>query len=375
MRIKIINSLFLIAFLAMITLPLIRIDPNTGRTSMTENRMLTDPPVMSVLFSQPAKFVQQFEEWFSDSIGFREQLIGLQKKIEGLNNPVQYTDGSYIYLNGEQGHRYFAYTDGWMIGKFQGKELLSKEQLSTLADALNDVHQYLDKRGIPMIMLISLDKDSVYPEYYPKSIIRGAEPIQVDIITKYLQDYTDIDVYNIRERLTEEKEDYPSFNRAHGDLTHYNDIGAFLEYLELMEHLNFHFSEMVPYTFDDVTIIYDEKEIPILSLKQDAPYVQLDASFFDNIEVERPFSWEQMAFENEDKTLPTILFMRDSYTNGFIKYIAPHFGKTIAIHYSNMENFKEYVDLYKPDIIVFEAAERQLKGFASRMINFYKKQF
>jgi len=59
--------------------------------------------------------------------------------------------------------------------------------------------------------------------------------------------------------------------------------------------------------------------------------------------------------------------LRDSYTaEAYIgKYLANHFGKTIMIHWSNMGHIKEYIDRYKPDIIVFESAERELDGFVN----------
>lgn len=369
MKLKDAYSIFVVMFFLMLLLPLVFINPSGGAISEQENRVLAVQPNLSDLLNQPADYVRQFDEWFSDNVGFREQLINLKQKIEDFDEPVQYTDGEYVYLRGQQGHRYFAYTDGWMIGKFQGKEFLTNEQLSGMASGLDDISQYLNEKGIPLIAIICPDKESVYPEYYPKSIIRGSEPIQLDIITQYLKEHTNIDVYNIKNRLVAEKENYLSYNKAMGDLTHYNRIGAFFEYLELMSHINIYFPDMKPYTFDDVDITCDEDGVFNVSLQQEAPNIELDPGFFDNIEVNRPFTWQQRAFENLDRSLPTILFMRDSYTDLFVDFIAPHFGNTIAIHYSNLESFEEYITLYDPDIVVFESAERELCSFADTINN------
>lgn len=364
MKSKVTYSIFIIMFFLMLLLPLVFVDLSGETVSEQENRTLAELPSVSVLFNEPEEFVSRFEDWFSDHVGFRLELINLKKEIDDLDDAVQYTDGNYIYLRGQQGHRYFAYTDGWMIGKFQGKEFLSDEQLSGLANDLNDISQYLDEKGIPLIVMICPDKESVYPEYYPESIIRGLDPIQLDIITEYLSEHTNIDVYNSKEQLVAAKENYLVYNKAAGDLEHYNQIGAFIDYLELMKRINIYFPEMKPYTFNDAVITYGGDGVPSVSLQMETPCIELDSSFFDDAEVNRPFTWQERAFENTDQTLPTILIMRDSYTDRFIDFIAPHFGKTIAIHYNNMKNLKEYIALYSPDIVIFESAEREFEWFA-----------
>jgi hypothetical protein len=83
----------------------------------------------------------QFDAWFKDSTGFREQMVALfnltnyNKKLNG----AQYKNGQYTYLIGEEGHHYFAYENGRMISKFQGKQLLSDMQLQTMAEKLEEI--------------------------------------------------------------------------------------------------------------------------------------------------------------------------------------------------------------------------------------------
>jgi hypothetical protein len=95
----------------------------------------------------------------------------------------------------------------------------------------------------------------------------------------------------------------------------------------------------------------------------------MDASFFDDVDLKRPFTWENQAFGNSVSGLPTILVFSDSYFNDnrniFIgKYLAQHFDKTILILYDQMYNFEQYINKYKPDMVVFESAERMLDGFS-----------
>ena len=156
-----------------------------------------------------------------------------------------------------------------------------------------------------------------------------------------------------------EKNNYVLYPVSFGDLVHYTEIGAFFVYRELMKHINKYFPDIVPYELSDIEISYGKDEILVVSLKTKTAYKKLDPSFFDDVELIRPFTWENVAFENKNADLPVVLFLRDSYANeNFIgKYIAQQFGRAIFIHYTNMKHIEEYVAKYKPDLIVFETRD------------------
>jgi len=329
--------------------------------------MLAERPKLADIKNHPRHFVRQFDEWFKDSTGFREQLLVLHNvvsKNKWLNNNVQYSDGQYVYIIGEKGHHFFAHIDGFLISKFQGKQFLSDEQLAGMAEKLEMVKNYLDSKGIPMIVMFCVDKESIYPEFYPKSIKRGKEPIQLDIITNYLKEHTSIDVFNIKQVLLAEKDNYLLYPVSSGDLSHPYEIYSFIAYSELMKHINIYFPEITPYNINDIEINYDENTpSPYLYLKAERTYKEINASFFNDVELNRPFTWENMVFENTRHDLPEILFFRDSFSVGVGKYIAQQFGKTIFIHWGNLEHFKNIIEKYKPDLVVFESAEYQIKYF------------
>jgi len=361
---RVLNGVFIAIFMAMLTLPLVFVNLSSDRVSVQENRMLAPCPKLADIKNHPETFIRDFDAWFKDSTGFKEQLVSLYN-VMGKNtwfNGFWYKDGQYTYLIGEQGHHYFADVDGALISKYQGKQFVSDEQLTHLAVGLEEVKAYLDKQGIPLVVMICTDKESIYPEFYPKSITRGSEPIQLDEITGYLQEHTTVDVFNIRQALVAEKDNFllyyiidtMSFT---ADFAHYNQIGAFFAYRELMRYINKYFPQIISYELNDVDICYDEKERPHVSLKQKKLYRKLDQPFFDDA---------GYACENTESGLPVILFMRDSYAaEEYIgKYIAQQFGKAIFIPFPYLENFEEYIDKYKPDIVVFESSERGFEYFS-----------
>jgi len=354
----------------MLLVPLAFVDWKGGKISERENRYFgTRPPIQSAL-KDPALFIRRFDEWLADNIGFRQRFIDYYNLAKKMENNVQSRHGQYVMLKGERGHRYFAHTDGWMIGKFQGKPFLTDEQLQGLASGLNKTKEFLDERGIPLVVIFCSDKESIYPEFYPKSIARGKEPDHLDRITDYLKTHTTVDVFNIKEALMSKKSEYLLYNKNTGDLSHYNEIGAFFSYQDLMKHINAYFPDIKAFTLDDIDIWYREDSVypdnPQTRLKKELTFKRVNDSFFDGLKL-TPDD-QGMAYENNDTTLPTILIMRDSYMgwdNFFLmKYIPEHFGKTILFHFTSMNNFEKYINHFKPDIVVFEAVERELQRFA-----------
>ena len=337
--------------------------------------MLAPFPRLTDLKHHQGQFIRDFDAWFKDSTGFREQLLTLYN-VMGINSwmsGVRYNKGQFVYLVGEDGHHFYAGQNDELRQIFQGKPIFSDEQLTSIADKLKEVKKYLDRQGIPFVVMLCTFKEAIYPEYYPKSIKRGHEPIQLDVIINYLREHTNIDIFNIRQALLAEKDNYLLYPVSSGDLAHYTEIGAFFAYRELMKYINIYFPDIVPYDLNDIDIRYDKDVVgipePDVTLKKGITYKKLAPSFFDDVELNRPFTWENVTYENKNPDLPVILVFRDSYSGYsaenyekkyLTQFIASHFGKAIFIHWLNLKHFEEYVAKYNPDIIVFESVNSQM---------------
>jgi hypothetical protein len=358
----------------MLFVPLILVDLSSDRISVSENRRLANFPNLADIKSHPGFFFSQFDSWFKDSTGFREQLVSLYNVInknKSFGRQIRYTEGQFTFIAGEQGHHYFAGVEtNNLISRFQGKQFISEKKLENMAAKLEEFKTYLDHKDIPLVVMFCADKESIYPEYYPKSIIRGPEPIQLDTITSYLQDHTSVDVFNIRQALLAEKSNYLLYPVS-GDqvaLSHYNGIAAFFAYRELMKHIAAYFSLITPLELTDVYISYDEKGEHLVFLKE-KKYRNLEPSFFDNVNfIDKDYFGLLFndAYENLEPELPVILLLRTSFSGEGLagKFIAQTFGRTIMTHFMNMEYIEEYITLFQPDIVVFESPEYQLVFFA-----------
>jgi hypothetical protein len=359
-KMRIYNGCFIAIFMAMIMLPLVFVDLKSDRVSVTENRKLTNHPPISDLKNHPGDFIRGFEAWFKDSTGFRERLIKLYKKTDGiLGENSYYLDGTSIVFVGKQGHHFHTHYNQ-LLPIYQGKRWLDDVQSDKLSIKLNKINEYLRERNISFVVMLCADKESIYPEYYPDFVIRGPEPSSLDVVVKYLSTHTNIDFFCIKEAFLMEKENHLLFPKTGNiyELCHYNETGSFIAYQELMKHINTYFPNLKSFSIKDVDIKYLENGSTNVILKNERNYEWIEARFFDNA----------IEFENKDASLPVLLLFRDSYTDWFHNYLPQHFSRTIMHHYDTLEHFEEYVDLYKPDIVVFESAERALGGFANCVI-------
>ena len=373
MKTKALSVFFAVAFVFILLAPFLFTKFSGWEVSEWEHRVLAWFPSPRRAIDDPKAFIEEFDAWFSDHVGFREKSAGFYRKLMHLTKSVHFQEGSYIVLIGKDGYCY----SGGAISDFgesgnQSGLFLSEGELQSLAQRLLAVKRYLDERGIPLIVVFCARKEDIYPEYYPKSIMRRPEPAQLDVVTEFVKSHTYIDMFNTKECLLQAKASYQVFDKDGNQsmLTHYNEIGAFFAYQELMKHIQIYMPEIKAFSLEDVEITYADlgihRNIPDVCLKQDTTFSRLGGDVFDAVPLLVLNSG--VAFENNDVSLPTILLMRDSYAgNGstyWCKYLPQHFGRTIMIHHRNTENLDSYVTYFKPDIVVFELSKGQLKGFS-----------
>jgi len=346
----------------MLALPLVFVDLSSERFSAQENRMLAKYPKLTDIKSHPGDFIRGFDAWFKDSTGFREKFIRIYKKakkVDGVFGQGTYLDGISIVLIGKQGH-HFHTSYNQLLPIYQGKRWLDDVQSYELSMKLNEINEYLHERNIPFVVMLCADKESIYPEYYPDFVIKGPEPTSLDVVIDYLFGHTNVDFFCIKERFLREKENYLLFPKTGNiwELLHYNETGSFIAYQKLMQHIGKYFSDLKPPSLEDVDITYRINGSSSVTRKHEKNYEQIEARFFD----------DAIEFENKDSSAPTLLFFRDSYAEFFPNYLPQHFSRTIMHHWNNLKNLEEYVNVYKPDIVVFESAERALPEFAACVV-------
>lgn len=189
-----------------------RLLPGSGGSVTEENRVLSPFPGSETPLSQwPAAL----ERWFEDRLAFRREAISFAFHFN-LADITQAAEG----------------TDGWMYYLGDGSKddmlrraVLSLSEQDTLQAAQAETAARLAKAGAVYLVLICPDKQTIYPEYLPRTFQNVSGASRLDQLLPLLKAVPGVNVVDTREALLSAKGAKPLYFRTD---THWNDLGAWI---------------------------------------------------------------------------------------------------------------------------------------------------
>ncbi|HEX2945291.1 MAG TPA: hypothetical protein VHT96_04980 [Clostridia bacterium] len=364
---KIINIAIVIIFTSIITLPMVFSDKSGGKQANWENRILaTFPKIYTNGGRINPKLLLDFEAWANDNIAMRAQALKASMYIKfGLFDVSPQTD---VYVG----------NDGWMyntsqngIQNYQRINTPSNTTLNDFAQKCQSMSDALAKGGIPSFFIVYPSKETIYPEYFPKSIIQANNCLSnTDKIYNYIKQNTSVDITYIKDTMLAQKKGHVLYSKA-ADIAHWNSYGAYIGYLELMKKV----SEFIPDTKilspDSMDIKEKVTETNIYGLKKtsETDYSVTPKSGYhaqsakDSLNIfETNDIWNSHnRYINSDTSLPKALIVGDSFTWMFmLPNIAESFSDLTFIHFLDISHIEDYVNNLKPDIVIFSVRDTDL---------------
>ncbi len=355
---KVINFIFALVFVGMIFLPFCLLDTTEIIDSTLENRRMTMWPGWH--------FNQEINAWYGhyveDRVAFRETAVRF------------YMDATYavfgefsedLHMYGKDGE-VFPADDGY-IRAYQ--HLATDEELiDSLVTYLDRTNQYLEKQGIPFVFLAGLDKKTVYGEEMPNYIhVDTTKESIMEMLARKLAEKQVPYVIPVQE-LQEAKQVERVYNRKY-DSAHWNARGAMIG-LRLLNEKVREMDPDVPLLTEDVfTLSSEEKtlefislpiteQVPVYTLKPEySDSILADGSLLDVLPHVAGTGIQHYLNENalSDKT---ILILQDSFLDGKQDFFAYRYRNVYMISRQNYESMQYYVETLKPDVVIFENAER-----------------
>lgn len=231
---RILKTVFVTLFLAMLSVPLISINLKKDTMSISENRKLAQfPSFYDGEGKRNKNFNSEFEAWVNDNIGFRLKMVITNARIQYyIFNVLPDNTDRYLGPNGE-----LNYATKEMLVDYQHLNLKSNELLNWLAKGYQYACDYLANKNIQMYYFQCWDQHSIYPEYFPESVIQYGEKSKTDQIVEMMEEKTNLKVISPKAELIEGKMQYDTYSKW-GDATHWTQRGAFIGYQKLMETIN-----------------------------------------------------------------------------------------------------------------------------------------
>lgn len=361
---RICNFIFIASVFLLLTVPFMFTDWSSGGISVAENRALAKFPELFINGRLNESFPAQFDIWFADHLGFREEMLSYNasRQLE-MYNKLLANSGNHIGPHGD-----LNYATNEMILDYAHANLLSEEELVKLGQSYQVISDWLAEKGIDFYYVQCYSKHSIYPEQFRDDIEQIGDISKTDQVIFYLQENTDVNVIYLKPILLEAKANGYEVYGNWFDPSHWTQRGAFVGYQAIMDRFNADYGNIFPVLQEeDYSITMYDGGMTLNNVIHEVDYVEnfeirdpkaqkLTDSFFevDFEEPERHSAWENPSVDNDTR----LMLMCDSYIKHFIvEDFAESFSEVGLIWSDYFLHMGYAVDKYQPDIVLYETTE------------------
>jgi hypothetical protein len=294
----------------------------------------------------------------------------------------------YQTLRQKIGDRYFQktilskedwliYTDEISIQDFQNTLPLTDGQLEQIYSNLEYLNDFLQSKGITLMVVIPPNKNTIYPENMPEEIPIIGATSRLDQVIAYQNEHHGVEILDLRQVFLEAKKDNQVYLATD---SHWNLYGAFLAYQEILNKLHEKFPDLEPYSVDNFKFLPAGKGSGDLSgiakIKVYEDYYKLEYKGLDDIKINQVkyyFSNDKSKqipldiYYNNDESLPDLYVYHDSFGNALKNYLPLNFHRTIFLRqlYNDLEF--DQIESENPNIVLIEFTERYLSFLITKI--------
>lgn len=329
-------------------------------TTNLENRKLADKPTINNI-DDLFDITFNYQNYFEDHTPFKADVVRYTNYINvKLFNVIDSNDiilgkNSWLFYKG-------AGTDVNTISDYIGLERFSSDELEEVARDCEEVSAKLEEKGIEFSIMVCPNKEHIYYDYLGGEITRVNDVSKAEQLIAYMQENTDVNVIYPIDDLLAYKSRYQVYYKYD---THWNLLGGFIGTRNILQNYGIEEDSIDNYKVIDSSSISGDLA-GMLNMEDyfdDDKYFRLDG-YKDDITVseEEPYT-EVNVYTSNALDERTIMIVRDSFGEALMEYIPKNFQKVIFIYKGRFK--KEYIDEYKPDIVIYESVERLIDSLFS----------
>lgn len=311
---------------------------------LSENRTKNKLPEFDI--KDFNKFPHQFDQYFKDNFGFRESIIKANSFIM-LNlykiSPVKkfiLGKNEWVYYHSELDN------NGYALSDYKGLTRFSDQDLNSICSGINDRYEWAKRWGIDFVIIIPPTKFTIYPEFVPKTIKKKSNETRLDQLIKYSNEHCDLKIIDVRLILKDQKNKH-KYNLYFKGGTHWNQLGAYYAYREIMNQLAKGDSMYRPYQLSDFK--YE---------------ITPDSTFDSGLNtirdyyIELKLDEEKLGPEGLRKRADKLLTFSDSFTQvSLLPFLKLHFNEIVINDNFGIALKKSWIQ-ERPDVVIYEALER-----------------
>ena len=361
-----INVGFLIIFFMLISLPLISsFLPININIDNREKRVLASKP--KLMLSTVLFFPQAFEAFYNDHFPFRNIMIRWNSILKiriFKDSPVP----SKVII-GKKGWLFYA-AEG-ALDNFKRTQLFSGNELKMILHTVENRKESLKRQGVAYYLVFTPEKQTIYPELMPDSIVPVNRISKLDQVIGYLREHSSVKIIDARDALFTEKNKHILFRRID---THWNQYGAFISSVGILRAIvsdfpvirtsipsedDFIIESEVSFRGDLTDMLFMENNIFSDRVPRMIPKDARQMQELRDIDYQEPLGIEKLVIrEVPDSQLPRLVMFRDSFASALVPFLSTCFSRSVYV-------WSFYHDLgliarEKPNIVINEVNERYL---------------
>ena len=321
---------FLFVIFILIIAPIICFNYEKDVASSTDNRMLAELTDFKL---------ETVNNYVNDRIGFRGYAINIYNR---LNEKVFNISTNPQLMMGKEGN---------LFPKIDSINTFS-DYHECFLKTIKSMQDYCEERGIEFYYMIDPSKATIITDKLPNGI--NYNSFWLDELVSKAKDMgiNIVDNYNYFKEI---KDDIPLYNKRY-DSYHWNDDGAFYGINNLLNSIGVEGNNLEDFTREKYLGVKDDDVYDLITDLKPKDYSD---KYKEGLMMAEDF--KEFLYYKQNVNGPKLLSFEGSYllTNDRTeKFIANHFSETIVVHdYQNIFNLNYYLNIFKPDVVVFEMAD------------------
>ncbi len=310
------------------------------------------------------EFFFGFRDYFSDHFAYRNLAVGTVNKI-----------GFIVFNISPMPDHVVIGKDQWLFTSNKGFLQLTsvpftQAQLDTVHTNIRIITKWFNEKNIKYYLMLVPSKARVYPEMMPPLLIKQGSFARMNQLNDMFRADTAVRLIECTQTLIDGKKVRPTFLRTD---THWNQYGAFLAYLKVMERMKKDFPQIRAMQMEEFTLdsdIIDGGDLQQLMGFDDQ--ITTPTYFFDRKSGSKPVITESKlagypeCYKYSVEAMPErvnglrLFVVRDSYTEYLKNFLSPSFDHVEMAWMPQIP----LPPLMKssPDIVLHEVAELFIEG-------------
>jgi hypothetical protein len=330
-----------------------------------ENRFKNKMPDFD--FRKPDNYITGFDKYYTDNFSLRDNYIKYYNNFEYYLFGVSPVPDEVIV--GRQGWFYLQSC----VANYKGTNCFSADEISRICRELEFRTKWCRLRNARYYVVIVPDKMTIYPEYLPDQVIKVKENNRYDQMAQ-LDGRNGISIIDLKKRLLQHKRDGYDIYQHTDD--HWNDLGAYYGYQEILTRLSNNFTALSPLPLSDYAISIEKRAGDLTKMMNiedhiSENFIQLTYKnkeyAHDGVKRGYPVpdgvsDWDaEIVKANENGKKLKCLITRDSYTLKMVQYLQEHFKECVFIHDAwKYKLHEEIIQKENPDIVMSIIIETNL---------------